>query len=234
MKKTTSEFCVLFITLFFIACKPDKINIVPHKINPDADIFYKQALALLEYYDKDSTVKCLNILEHALVMDSLNPDYYGLKAKLLAEMGLLDSALIVQSHADKTGAITGEYLFQLGLFQAAKEMGMEAKESFKRSNEYLQTVLKKYPDSLGAFIIQQAANSLYLGQDCLFMDDVQEIRKRFPNRQIEVEMTRRVKPSSLIKQIRNIEIDARYDINFNLDSLMEEAERTGKSIIPVK
>ncbi len=227
MKKTASGFGVLLITLFFIACKPDKINIVPHEINPDADIFYKQALALLEYYDKDSTVKCLNILEHALAIDSLNPDYYGLKAKLLAEMGLLDSALIIQSHADKTGAITGEYLFQLGLFQ-------EAKESFKRSNEYLQTVLKKYPDSLGAFIIQQAANALYLGQDSLFMDDVQEIRKRFPNRQMEVEMTRRVKPSSLIKQIRNIEIDARYDINFNLDSLMEEAERTGKSIIPVK
>lgn len=232
MKNITTGFYLLFI--ISVSCNSNKIDITSHKVNPHADVHYQQALALLEYYDKDSTAKCLNILEQAIAIDSLNPDYYGLKAKLLSELGLLDSALLVQTDADKRGVINGEYLFQLGLFQAAKEMEAEAKESFKRSNEYLLTVLEKYPDSLGAFIIQQAANSLYLGEDSLYMNDVSAVRKRFPNRQMEIEMTRRLNPSTLIKQIRNIEIDAKYNLDFNLDSIVEEAERTGKTTIKVK
>ncbi len=234
MKKIVSGVSALFFILFFIKCQVGKpVDITPHEINPEADVYYQQALSLLEYYDKDSTRKCLNLLEQALRKDSLNPDYYGLKAKLLSEMGLLDSALYVQTDADKRGAINGEYLFQLGLFQAAKEMEKESKESFKRSNEYLQTVLKKYPDSLGAFIMQQAANALYMEEDSLFMNDVPAVRERFPDRLMEVEMTRRVKPSRLIKQIKKIETDAMYNLDFNLDSLVEEAERTGKTVISV-
>lgn len=231
MRKIASSLSFIFFFLLFAKCTSNKVDITPYEVNPDADAIYQQALGLLEYYDKDSTNKCLNILEQALQIDSLNPDYYGLKAKLLSELGLLDSALYVQAQADNLGAVNGEYLFQLGLFQAAKEMESEAKESFKRSNENLQAVLKKYPDSLGAFILQQAANALYLGVDSLYMNDVPAIRKRFPDRLMELEMTRRLKPSSLIKQIRNIEIDAKYNLDFDLDSLVEEAERTGKTII---
>lgn len=223
---------VLFVCL--LRCNSrEQIDITPHKVNPEADLFYKQSMSLLEFYDIDSTQKSLSFLDQALTIDSLNPDYYGMKAKLLSELGLLDSALRVQSEAEKRGAINGEYLFQLGLFQAAKDMKKESKESFRRSNQYLQAVLKKYPDSLGAFILQQAANSLFLEEDSLFMNDVKGVRERFPNRLMEIEMTRRLKPSTLIRQIKNIEIDAVYNLDFDLDSIVQEAERTGKRTIKV-
>lgn len=232
MKNINIFLIILFIC--FSSCNERiRIDITPHALNPKADYFYKQSLNMLEFYDVDSTKKSLSLLDQAISIDSLNPDYYGMKAKLLSELGLLDSALYIQSEAEKRGAINGEYLFQLGLFQAAKDMKPESKESFKRSNEYLQAVLKKYPDSLGAFILQQAANSLYLEQDSLFMNDVKGIRERFPDRLMEVEMTRRLKPSTLIRQIKNIEIDAVYNLDFDLDSIVQEAERTGKRTIKV-
>ncbi len=235
MKEITLSIFCLFILFFFVECQSNKkVDITPHTVNLEADVFYQKVLSLLQHYDIDSTRKSINLLEKAIEIDSLNPDYYGVKAKLLSEMGLLDSALYVQTIAAEKGAINGEYLFQLGLFQAAKEMKNEAKENFKKSNENLSAVLKKYPDSLGAFIIQQAANALYLEQDSLFMQDVTAVRERFPNRLMEVEMTRRLKPSNLIKQIRNIEVDAKYNLDFDLDSLVEEAERTGKTVIEVK
>jgi len=54
------------------------------------------------------------------------------------------------------------------------------------------------------------------------MRDIDEIRKRFPERLMEIEMTRRVKPHSLVNQIRNIQIKKDYNIDFDLDSLVEE------------
>lgn len=200
-----------------------KVDITPHHINLQADSLYQQAIALMESsYDIDSTRKCIHFLNNALAIDSLNPDYYGVKAKLLSEMGELDSALYVQTLAMEKKAITGEYLFQLGLLQAAKDMYTEAHENFGQSRAFLQAVLKQYPDSLGAFILAEAANALYEKEDSLFMRDIDEIRKRFPERLLEIEMTRRVKPHSLVNQIRNIQIKKDYNIDFDLDSLVEE------------
>ena len=191
-----------------------KADITPHCINLQADSLYQQAIALMESsYDVDSTRKCIRFLDKALAIDSLNPDYYGMKAKLLSEMGELDSALYIQTLAMEKNAITGEYLFQLGLLQAAKDMHAEAHESFGKSKVFLQAVLKQYPDSLGAFILAEAANSLY--------ENIDEIRKRFPERLLEIEMTRRVKPHSLVNQIRRIKIEKDYNIDFDMDSLVE-------------
>ncbi len=213
---------IIFFIVFPGCNSPASIDITPHKADPQADIFYQKALALLDYYDKDSTRKCLDYLDKALTTDSLNPDYYGLKSKLFSELGLLDSALIIQSFADSIGAITGEYLFQLALFQQAKGFPEEAHKNFQRSNDYLKAVLEKYPDSLGAFILQQAANSLYVGNDSLFMSDVKGIRKRFPDRLMEIEMTRRVKPGNLIRQIQQIEQNSLQDLASSIDHLLEE------------
>ena len=103
-----------------------------------------------------------------------------MKAKLLSEMGELDSALYIQTLAMEKNAITGEYLFQLGLLQAAKDMHAEAHESFGKSKVFLQAVLKQYPDSLGAFILAEAANSLYENKDSLFMRNIDESVNAFP------------------------------------------------------
>jgi tetratricopeptide (TPR) repeat protein len=216
-------FISTLISICFTGCKhSSKIDVTPHIVNQKADIFFREATGLLSYYDKDSTRKCINLLDSALEIDSLNPDYYGVKAKLLSELGLLDSALIVQRKADSKGAITGEYLFQLGLFQAAKGLTNEAHESFGRSNEYLNQILIHYPDSLGAFILQQAANALYHGEDSLFMNEVTGIRKRFPERLMEIEMTRRVKPHALIIQIQQIEENSFNDLISELDSISKK------------
>ncbi len=199
------------------------IDITPYEINPEADVIYQKAIELSSYYDIDSTQKTLQLLDNALIIDSLNPDYYGLKAKLLSELGHLDSALSVQRLANKRGAMTGEYLFQVGLFQAAKDQNEEAKQSFKQSNENLKAVLKQYPDSLGAFILQQAANALYMEQDSLFMPDVSAVRERFSDRLMEIEMTRRLKPHNLIKKLKKIEEEALFPTDEEMNRLIEEA-----------
>lgn len=205
-------------------------DITPHSVNPRADSLYQQAIALMQSsYDADSTQKCIRLLDSALAIDSFNPDYYGIKAKLLSELGELDSALYVQTLAMEKKAITGEYLFQLGLLQAAKDMNTEAHESFGKSKLFLQTVLKQYPDSLGAFILAEAANALYEKEDSLFMRNIDEIRKRFPERLLEIEMTRRVKPHSLINQIKRIQIEKEYNIDFDMDSLVNEAVKQCES-----
>jgi hypothetical protein len=77
------------------------VNITPHEINGEADLFYREALRLSANYDVDTTLKSIQLLDSALSIDSLNPDYYGLKAKLLCELGYLDSALLVQERADR-------------------------------------------------------------------------------------------------------------------------------------
>lgn len=212
-----------------------KVDITPHAVNIEADSLYRQAVALMQSsYDVDSTRKCLHLLDKALRIDSLNPDYYGIKAKLLSEMGELDSALYIQTLAMEKKAITGEYLFQLGLFQAAKDMNTEAHESFGKSRTYLRAVLEQYPDSLGAFILAEAANALYESQDTLFMKNIDEIRKQFPKRLMEIEMTRRVKPHSLINQIRRIQIEEEYNIDFDMDSLVEETVKSASLETEVK
>ena len=217
---------IIFIYILSFLCvtscnnKKD-VDITPYITEPKADSIYQLAIALVNSsFDVDSTSKAMVLLDQALSIDSMNPDYYGVKAKLLAEMGYLDSALNIQTLADQKGAITGEYLFQLGLFQAAKDKDGEAHKSFERSNNYLKAVLEKYPDSLGAFMIQQAAYALYKGEDSLFMNDICTIRKRYPDRLMEIEMTRRLDPSSLIKQLKNIEKNAIIeDMTIDLDSL---------------
>lgn len=212
-----------------------KVDITPHAVNIEADSLYRQAVALMQTsYDVDSTRKCLRLLDEALKIDSLNPDYYGVKAKLLSEMGKLDSALYIQTLAMEKKAITGEYLFQLGLFQAAKDMNAEAHESFGKSRAYLRAVLEQYPDSLSAFILAEAANALYESQDSLFMRNIDAIRKQFPERLMEIEMTRRVKPHSLINQIRRIQIEEEFDIDFDMDSLVEETIKSVSLEMEVK
>lgn len=221
MKKNISLIIVsALLPAFFAGCHSrSTVDITPHKVNTEADAYYRQALELFDHYDTDSTQKAVAFLNEALSIDSLNPDYHGIKAKLYAELGLLDSALIIQRNAEKLGAINGEYLFQLGLFQAAKDFPDEAHESFRRSNEYLKTVLKHYPDSFGAFVTQQAANALYLGVDSLFMDDVKAVRERFPDRLMDVEMTRRLKPSNLINQLRRIEESSFEELAAEIDKI---------------
>lgn len=183
------------------------IDITPHVVNSEADKLYQEALILSASYHTDSTMRAIQMLEKALEIDSMNPDYYGVKAKWLCEMGYLDSALTVQRVADNMGAVTGEYLFQLGLFQAAKERFDEARESFRRSNAFQEAILSQYPDSLGAYIIQQSAYACLHGEDSLFMADIEAVRERFPERLMEIEMTRRLKPLNLIKQIRLLELE---------------------------
>lgn len=217
-------FLLLIIVASCHSRKETGIDIQPHPINPGADSLYRQAMIVMQSsFHVDSTRKCIRLLDAALAIDSLNPDYYGVKAKLLSEMGELDSALYVQMHAMEKNAITGEYLLQLGLFQAAKDMSAEAHESFGKSKDFLQAVLKQYPDSLGAFILAEAANALYIQVDSVFMRNIDDIRKRFPERLMEIEMTRRVKPQSLVRQIKNIQMNKEYNIDFDLDSLAMEA-----------
>ena len=220
-KKLNIILLVLLLICTAVGCHSrQKPDIRPHPVNLSADSFYQQAVAILQSsYDVDSTRKCISLLDRALSIDSL---------KLLAEMGELDSALHVQTLAMERKAITGEYLFQLGLFQAAKDMNADAHQSFGKSLEILRAVLEQYPDSLGAFILEESANALYQGADSIYMKDIDGIRKRFPNRLLEIEMIRRLKPHSLVKQIKKIQIENEYNIDFDLDSLVNEMEKQQK------
>lgn len=218
---------VAICAALFAACRFSRpINITPHPVNGEADRFYQQAVTLAESsYNLDSARKCMRLLDQAIAIDSLNPDYYGMKARLLAETGRIDEALTIQLRADSIGAINGEYLFQLGLFQAVKGKKEAAAISFERSSDYLNAVLKRFPDSLGAFILQQAAYSLYKGEDSLYMSDIVAIRKRFPNRLSEVEMSRRFKPYALISKIKMIEKQMlEDDISLILNNLNDSIE----------
>lgn len=208
---------LVFVFLLTTACK-ERVDIAPHEIDPKAEVFFQGAMDIInEYVDVDSTRKAIELINKAIDIDNMNPDYHGVKAKLYAEMGQLATALEIQENAEKIGAVNGEYLLQLGLFQAAKGDEGAANISFGKSNDYLKEVLRQYPDSLGAFINQQAANSLYYGEDSLFMNNVKEIRDRFPDRLMEIEMTRRVKPHNLIRQIKAIEQDAINEMIMDID-----------------
>ena len=101
-KKLNIILLVLLLICTAVGCHSrQKPDIRPHPVNLSADSFYQQAVAILQSsYDVDSTRKCISLLDRALSIDSLNPDYYGTKAKLLAEMGgELDSTLHVQTLA---------------------------------------------------------------------------------------------------------------------------------------
>lgn len=88
-KKLNIILLVLLLICTAVGCHSrQKPDIRPHPVNLSADSFYQQAVAILQSsYDVDSTRKCISLLDRALSIDSLNPDYYGTKAKLLAEMG---------------------------------------------------------------------------------------------------------------------------------------------------
>ena len=62
----------------------------------------------------------------------------------------------------------------------------------------------------------------------LYMKDIDAIRKRFPDRLLEIEMIRRLRPHSLVKQIKKIQIENEYNIDFDLDSLVYEMEKQQK------
>ena len=97
--------------LLLFGCKPGAaIDITPHTVDPEADV-YQEAPQRVSNYDVDTTWSCIRLIDQALLIDSLNPDYYGLKARLLCELGYLDSALTVQEEADRIGAITGSTCF---------------------------------------------------------------------------------------------------------------------------
>ena len=146
-KKLSIILSVLLVICIAIGChSQQKPDIRPHPVNLSADSFYQKAVAILQSsYDVDSTRKCISLLDRALSIDSLNPDYYGTKAKLLAEMGELDSALCIQLLAMEKKAITGEYMFQLGLFQAARDMNAEAQPLYERYRCYSQTFSGQTP-----------------------------------------------------------------------------------------
>ena len=138
-----------------------KVDITPHCINLQADSLYRQAMTLMESScDIDSTRKCIRFLDKALAIDSLNPDYYGMKAKLLSEMGELDSALYIQTLAMEKNAITGEYLFQLGLLQAAKDMHAEGSRKFWKK--------QGLPSSSTKTISRQLGRTFILAEGCQF------------------------------------------------------------------
>ena len=89
-------------------------------------------------------------------------------------------------------------------------------------------MLEQYPDSLGAFNLEKTATALYLGADSLYIKQIDAIRKRFPDRLLEIEMIRRLSPHSLVKQIKKIQIENEYNIDFDLDSLVYEMEKQQK------
>lgn len=193
--------------LLIIGCtQAPTIDTSPYPVNMEADEFYQQAVSLSESYDVDSTQLSIILLDLAIKIDSMNPDYHGLKTKLLIELGNLDEALELQQRADSFGAINGEYLFQLGLLQAAKDREEDAKNSFKRSLEYQNALLEVYPDSFEIYLLRQAALACYHDNDSLFMPDRDYVRNRFPNNLLDITLSKGLKPSSLIKQIKSLEV----------------------------
>lgn len=205
MKKV---YLLLFTSLLLITgcTQAPKIDTTPYPINPEADEYYQQALTLSNNFDVDSTQFSIILLDLAIKIDSMNPDYHGLKTKLLIELGNLDEALELQQRADSFGAINGEYLFQLGLLQAAKDREEDAKNSFKRSLEYQNALLEVYPDSFEIYLLRQAALACYHDNDSLFMPDRDYVRNRFPNNLLDITLSKGLKPSSLIKQIKSLEV----------------------------
>lgn len=194
-------------------CKEKKIDITPHQVNPQAEQYFWQAKALLDRSaDIDSARVALSLFDRALSIDSLSPTYYREKARLLAEMGQLGKALDVEKKALSINAMDAESYLQLGIFQAALDMPDSAQVNYKISQTYFDEILKAYPDSLGAFVWREVAHSLIQGEDSLFFDDMDAVRKRFKNRLMEIESIRHTRPSRLISTLKD----------FNRESILNE------------
>lgn len=220
---------IIFILLCLIGCQHrSRVDITPHPINPEAHIYYRMARGLHASYDGgvEARLQALEFLDNALRIDSLNPHYYGLKARIFTEWGFLDPALAVQTRAYELGAMNGDYYFQLGLLQAARGMDEEARENFRRSDEFLREVVRQHPDSLLAFVKQRAAHALYMGDDALFMPDRNYVWDRFPDRGWELVTTQSLRPSELIIQVLDIErLLAERNLNILSEIFENDAER---------
>lgn len=201
-KNTYSLLFCLFISLSLLTNCSNSVDITPHKVNSEADSLYQMAIAMSNRLDSlEPAYRSIELLDNAIKIDSLNPDYYGLKARLLLELGELDKALEVQERAAEINAMNGEYWFQLGLFQSASLDSIGAKKSFRKSIDYFDEVLKQYPDSFSAYQLREVAKSLFLGVDSVYMPDYKEVEKMFPNNLMDIEVGRRLKPSRLVEEI---------------------------------
>ena len=157
--------------------------------NLQADSLYQQAIALMESsYDVDSTRKCIRFLDKALAIDSLNPDYYGMKAKLLSEMGELDSAYTYKHLLWRKTQLPVSICSNWDYFKLPKICTLKPTKLWKKQG-FPSSSTKTISRQLGSFILAEAANSLYENKDSLFMRNIDEIRKRFPERLLEIEMT---------------------------------------------
>lgn len=207
----------IYITIMILGClagcNHQKVDITPHTVNPKAEILFLQAKALLNRTaDADSAHVALSLIDEALHIDSLSPTYYREKARLLAEMGQLGQALEVEEKALSMNAMDGENYLQMGIFQAALGMPDSALINYKISKTYFDEILKAYPDSLYTFVWREIANSLIHGQDSLFFNDLDAIRRRFKNRLLEIETIRHTRPSMLVSTLKQ----------FNNESILNE------------
>lgn len=203
MKVRVFSLVVLLVLSFILStsCK-DRVDVGPYRVNSEADSLYQMAIAMSNRLDSlEPAYRSIELLDNAIKIDSLNPDYYGLKARLLLELGELDKALEVQERAAEINAMNGEYWFQLGLFQSASLDSIGAKKSFRKSIDYFDEVLKQYPDSFSAYQLREVAKSLFLGVDSVYMSDYKEVEKMFPNNLMDIEVGRRLKPSRLVEEI---------------------------------
>lgn len=201
IKSLRKKLQIIFFLVLTVSCSKS-VDITPYKVNSEADSLYRIAVSLASRLDSlEPAYRSIELLDRAIKIDSLNPDYYGLKARLLLELGELDKALEVQEGAVKINAINGEYWFQLGLLQAASLDSINSKKSFKRSIEYFDEVLRHYPDSFSAYQLREVANSLFLGNDSVYMPDYKKVEQMFPNNLMDIEVGRRLKPSRLVEEV---------------------------------
>lgn len=210
---------IMLLAGFFIcSCNPARkasVDISPYQSDARADSVFNIGLSLSERsFDMDSTVIAMEKMKEAIRMDSNNPLYYSKLAKLESEMGELDNGIELLKVAEKKNAIRGDGFFQLGLLYDAEDDTLNAKNYYQKCLEYQDALLSKYPDSLGAFVIQQTANALMNRNDSLYMQDIDAIRKIYKNRLLELEMVRRLKPRSIVNLLKSFRVE-KNQINYN-------------------
>lgn len=195
----------VFMLSFLFANCGKSVDITPHQVDAKADSLYRLAIKLSAQFDSlEPVYKSIELLDEAIKIDSLNPDYYRAKAKLVLELGSLNDAIEVQKKGVSANAMNGESWFQLGLFQAAVNDSLDSRESLNKSVKYFDAIMKKYPDSFGAYYLRQIAISLLAGNDSLYMPDYVAVEKMFPTRKAEIEFIRRIRPSVLVGEISYI------------------------------
>lgn len=197
---------IFILPLVFTNCgNSNSVDITSHKVNAKADSLYKMAMKLSAQFDSlEPVYKSIELLNAAIKIDSLNPDYHRVKAKLVLELGNLNDAIDIQKKAIVANAMNGESWFQLGLFQTAVNDSVDSKESLNKSVKYFDAIMKEFPDSLGAYYLRQIALSLLAGNDSIYMPDYIAVEKMFPARKAEIEFIRRIVPSVLVNQISYI------------------------------